>query len=72
MAQQDTQKIIVAQSMLKFTQDYCKQINLNLPLKDMVAITNVLQDFCVNGYTKEIGSRLEAIDNFIKNKFNDE
>lgn len=72
MAAQDTQKIIVAQSMLKFTQDYTKQINLNLPLKDIVAITNVLQDYCVNGYSKEIGSRLEAIDNFIKNKFDNE
>lgn len=72
MAQQDTQKIIVAQSMMKFTMDYTKQINLNLPLKDMVAITNVLQDYCINGYTKQIGSRLEAIDNFIKGKFNEE
>jgi len=69
MAQQDTQKIIVNQSMMKFTADYLKQINLNLPLKDVIAITNVLSDYCVNGYSKEIGSRLDSIDNFIKGKF---
>jgi hypothetical protein len=69
MAQQDTQKIIVNQSMMKFTSDYLKQINLNLPLKDVIAITNVLSDYCVNGYSKEIGSRLDAIDKFIKEKF---
>lgn len=69
MAQLDTQKIIVNQSMMKFTSDYLKQINLNLPLKDVIAITNVLSDYCVNGYSKELGSRLEAIDKFIKAKF---
>lgn len=69
MAQQETQKIIVAQSMMKFTADYMKQININLPLKDIVAITNVLSDYCVNGYSKEIGTRLDAIDKFIKEKF---
>ncbi len=69
MGQQDTQKIIVNQSMMKFTSDYLKQINLNLPLKDVIAITNVLSDYCVNGYSKELGSRLEAIDKFIKQKF---
>jgi hypothetical protein len=69
MPQQDTQKIIVNQSMMKFTSDYLKQINLNLPLKDVIAITNVLSDYCVNGYSKEIGSRLDAIDKFIKEKF---
>lgn len=69
MAQLDTQKIIVNQSMMKFTSDYLKQINLNLPLKDVIAITNVLSDYCVNGYSKELGGRLEAIDKFIKGKF---
>lgn len=68
----DTQEIIVSQSMLKFTSDYLKQINLNLPLKDMVAITNVLSDYCINGYSKQLGDRFESIDKFIKQKFEDE
>ena len=70
--EQSTQKVIVSQSMLKFTQDYSKQLNLNLKLKDMVAITNVLVDYCTNGYSKEIGSRLEAIDEYIVKNFENE
>ena len=66
---QDTQKTIVTQSQLKFVQDYCKQINVNLTLKETVGVTNVLVDYCINGYSKEIGDRLDAIDKFIKSKF---
>jgi hypothetical protein len=66
---QDTQKTIVTQSQLKFVQDYARQINLNLTLKETVGITNVLVDYCLNGYSKDIGERLEAIDKFIKSRF---
>jgi hypothetical protein len=69
---QDTQKVIVSQSMLKFTQDYGKQINTKFTLKETVAITNVLVDYCMNGYSKEIGNRLDSIDNFIIKKFENE
>jgi hypothetical protein len=72
MAQQDTQKVIVSQSMLKFTQDYTRQIKVNLTLKEMVAVTNVLVDYCLNGYSKDLGSRLEAVDKFIMEKFIEE
>lgn len=66
---QDTQKTIVTQSQLKFVQDYSRQINVNLTLKETVGITNVLVDYCLNGYSKDIGERLDAIDKFIKSKF---
>jgi hypothetical protein len=66
---QDNQKVIVSQSMLKFTQEYSKQINQPFKLKEMVAITNVLVDYCMNGYSKEIGDRLDSVDKFISDKF---
>jgi hypothetical protein len=62
----------VTQSQLKFVQEYSKQIKVNLTLKEMVAVTNVLVDYCMNGYSKEIGSRLEAVDKFIMEKFSEE
>lgn len=68
-AQQDTQKTIVIQSQLKFVQDYSKQLNVNLTLKEMVGITKVMVDYCMNGYSAEIGKRLDAIDKFILDKF---
>lgn len=66
---QDTQKTIVTQSQLKFVQDYTKQLGVNLTLKETVAITNVLVDYCLNGYSSEIGVRLDAVDKFIREKF---
>jgi hypothetical protein len=66
---QDNQKVIVTQSQLKFVQDYAKQIGVNLTLKEMVAVTNVMVDYCMNGYSTELGKRLESIDKFIVEKF---
>lgn len=66
---QDKEKIIVSQSMLKFTQQYSEQLKKTFTLKETCAITNVLVDYCINGYSKEIGDRLDSIDNFINGKF---
>ena len=66
---QDTQKTIVTQSQLKFVFDYTQKLNLNLKLKELVGRTNVLVDYCINGYSKEIGERLDSIDKFIQDKF---
>jgi len=68
---QDNQKVIVTQSQLKFVQDYAKQIGVNLTLKEMVAVTNVMVDYCMNGYSTELGKRLESIDKFIVEKFDE-
>ena len=68
---QDTQQIIVTQSQLKFVFDYSSKLGVNLKLKEIVGITNVLVDYCINGYSKEIGDRLESIDKFILNKIED-
>lgn len=65
---QDTQKQIVTQSQIKVVMDYTKQLGVNLTLKEIVGITNVLVDYCINGYNKDIGDRLDAIDKFIDGK----
>jgi hypothetical protein len=66
---QDREKTIVTQSQLKFVQDYTNQIKVNLTLKEIVGITNVMVDYCLNGYTSEIAKRLDAVDKFIIEKF---
>jgi hypothetical protein len=66
---QDKEKVIVTQSQLKFVSDYTKQLGVNLTLKEMVGITNVMVDYCMNGYSTEIGKRLESVDKFIIEKF---
>jgi hypothetical protein len=66
---QEKEKVIVTQSQLKFVQDYAKQLGVNLTLKEMVGVTNVMVDYCMNGYSAEIGKRLDSIDKFIIEKF---
>ncbi len=66
---QKTQDSIVRQSTLKFVGDYCRMIGTPLTLKEVVGITNVLTDYCQNGYSKELGERLDKIDTHIKSLF---
>jgi hypothetical protein len=66
---QNTQASIVRQSTLKFVGDYCKLIGTPLTLKEIVRITNVLTDYCQNGYTSDIGNLLDKIDQHIQSKF---
>ena len=63
---QKNQDSIVRQSTLKFVGEFCKLIDTPLSLKEIVGITNVLTDYCQNGYSKEMGDRLDKIDNHIK------
>ena len=68
----DTQRIIVHQSMIKFTNDYARQLGVNLNLKETIRITNILTDYCVFGYSDELGSKLDSVDNWILKKFSEE
>lgn len=63
---QKNQDSIVRQSTLKFVGEYCRLIGTPLTLKEVVGITNVLTDYCQNGYSKEMGDRLDKIDTHIK------
>lgn len=66
---QKNQESIVRQSSLKFCGEYLRLIGTPLPLKEVVGICNVITDYCINGYSKEIGDRLDKIDNHILKKF---
>lgn len=63
------EETIVAQSQLKFVFDYSNKLGVNLTLKETVGITNVLVDYCMKGYSKELGERLDTIDKFFMEKF---
>jgi hypothetical protein len=67
--QNTTQDSIVRQSSLKFVQDYQRTIGTPLTLKEILGITNVIVDYCQNGYSKELGDRVSKIDEHIQNKF---
>jgi hypothetical protein len=66
---QKNQESIVRQSTLKFVGEYCRLIGTPLKLKEIVGITNVLTEYCQEGYSKELGERLDKIDNHIESLF---
>ena len=59
---------IATQSSLKTVLEWSSTCNECLTLKELISITNVVVDYIENGYTKEIGQRLDVIDNYIKNE----
>jgi hypothetical protein len=67
-----TQDSIVRQSSLKFVQDYQRTIGCPLTIKEIMGITNVIVDYCQNGWSKELGTRVDNIDKFIQGKFPEE
>jgi hypothetical protein len=70
--QNTTQDSIVRQSSLKFVQDYQRTIGTPLTLKEILGITNVIVDYCQNGYSKEIADRISKIDEHIQSKFEEQ
>jgi hypothetical protein len=66
---QDTQNSIVRQSSLKFVQDYQRTIGVPLKLKEIIGITNIIADYCQNGYSKDLSEKLDKVDEYIQKKF---
>ena len=65
---QNTSRQIATQSSLKLILDWSISCNKCLTLKELVSITNVMVDYVESGYSKEIGDRLEKIQNYIDEK----
>jgi hypothetical protein len=68
MGAQNTGRQIASQSSLKLVLDWSISCEKCLTLKELVGITNVIVDYVEGGYTKEIGERLEKIQDHIDNK----
>lgn len=68
MAQQSKERQIAAQSSLKLVNEWAITCNKCLTLKELVSITNVIVDYVEQGYSKEIGDRLDIIDNYLDKK----
>lgn len=65
---QNKERQIATQSSLKLVNDWSQSCGKCLTLKELVGITNVIVDYVENGYSKEIGDRLSAIDEHLNKK----
>ena len=62
----DRDSIIVRQSQLKLVLDYTTMMGIKLPLADLVGISVVMTDFCINGWSADLRKRIEACDQHIQ------
>lgn len=67
----DVQSTIVRQSQLKLVLDYTTMMGVKLPLKDIVGISVVMTDFCLNGWSADLKKRIEACDEHIQSLINE-
>ena len=68
MAQNQSRQI-ATQSSLKLIQDWSQSCGYCLTMKDLVGVSVVLVDYVENGYTKELGDRLEKIDTYLQEQY---
>jgi thiol-disulfide isomerase/thioredoxin len=61
---------IISQSTLKLVLDWGNTCGYCLELKDLVGISRVVEEYVENGYSKEMGQRLEKVDDYLKGKQN--
>jgi hypothetical protein len=60
---------IVSQSTLKLVNEFSNNCGYCLTLKDLVTISLVLEEYIENGYTKELGGRLDKVDAHLSAKY---
>lgn len=65
---QNKERQIASQSQLKLVLDWAVSCDKCLTLKELVGITNVMVDYVEQGYSKELGERLDSIQSHIDNK----
>ena len=66
---QNKERQIMAQSQLKMAQEWANSCGYCLTLKDLVSISVVLVDYCENGYSKELGDRLNKVDDYLQKQY---
>jgi hypothetical protein len=65
---QNKDRQIASQSSMKLCLDWATSCGKCLTMKELVGMSVVLVDYIENGYSAEIGKRLEAIQDHIDNK----
>lgn len=65
---QNKDRQIASQSSMKLVLDWATSCGKCLTMKELVGMSVVLVDYVENGYSAEIGKRLEAIQDHIDNK----
>ena len=70
MPKQDTKdRQIIRQSMSKLALEYFKNCGICPTFSDLIKTTTMLEDFCINGYSSEMVSKFDRLDEFINQEY---
>jgi len=61
-----TQEQIVSQSQLDRALEFLKTQEVQFGLKEIIGVSSVLEDYVIHGWTKELNTRVSALDTWIK------
>lgn len=62
------QIMIIRQSQLKLVLDWAQTCEKCLSAKELIQVSEVFVDYVSNGYSKEIASRMDKIDEYLNTK----
>jgi len=65
----DKDKQIIRQSQLKLALDYYNTCGICPTMSDLIKTTTMLEDFVINGYSKDMVSKFEKLDAFINSEY---
>ena len=65
----DKDRQIIRQSMSKLALDHAKTCNRCLTLTDLIKVTTMLEDYTINGYSKEMVSKFEKLDEYLEREY---
>lgn len=66
---QSKDRQIIAQSQLKMAHEWATSCGYCLTLKDLVSVSVVLSEYAEKGYSKELGQRLEKVDEYLQSEY---
>jgi hypothetical protein len=64
-AEKSTQQQIVSQSQLERSLEFLKAQKVTFDLKQLIAVSAVLEDYVQNGWTKELNGRVASLDKWL-------
>jgi hypothetical protein len=64
----DTSYAIARQSQSKLLLEWANSCGYCITLPELIGITEILSDYVVNGYTKEIKEKLTKVQDHVENK----
>lgn len=60
---------IIRQSMSKLSLEYFNSCGICPTFTDLIKTTTMLEDFCSNGYSKELVTKMEKLDQYIEDTY---